>query len=213
MKKIRRETVFALIILLSGFWLGTFLPELFRMGTGTYASLLSVYSLEKFESTAVSPEKILPYITGIRLRTLLFLWMSCYTSVGPLFHLAYAWWLAASAGMLLSLFMLREGAAGVLLFFCCLFPQWLLYASMWKQELRFLFRMRYPGRAELAEAVISRTELSERELYQTSRCAVTAIRKSEFLVLAKLAAFCIAGCMAEAFFGSWSIKIFLQIFT
>lgn len=194
MGNFRQKMVLVVFVVLSGFLIGTLVPELFRMGTGTYAGLLSLYSLGKYESITVSPEKVLPYIISVRMKTLLFLWMSCYTSAGMLFHLGYAWWLAASAGLLLSLFMLRDGYGGLLLFFCCVFPQWIVYASVWKQELLFLFRQG------------SRSS-------QLQMGSMVSSRRNEIAGLAKMAALCLAGCAVEAFLGTWTLKIFLQIFT
>lgn len=194
MGKMQQKMALAVFIVLSGFLLGTLVPELFRMGTGNYAGLLSLYSLGKYESIAVSPEKLFPYVVSVRMRTLLFLWMSCYTSAGVLFHLGYAWWLASSAGLLLSLFMIRDGYEGILLFCCCIFPQWIVYAAMWKQELLFLLRQS------------SRAGQVQMGLMEPSR-------RNEIAGLAKMAAFCVAGCAAEAFLGTWTLKIFLQIFT
>lgn len=194
MGNLRQKMAMAVLVVLSGFLAGTLVPELFRMGTGDYAGLLSLYSLGKYESIHVSPEQVLPYIVSVRMKTLLFLWMSCYTSVGMLFHLGYAWWLASSAGLLLSLFMLRDGYGGILLFFCCVFPQWLVYLSMWKQELLFLLgRSGRSSQLLLGGAVPS--------------------RRSEIAGLGKMASLCLIGCAVEAFLGTWTLKIFLQIFT
>lgn len=192
MGRMRQKVIIAVFALLSGFLAGTLMPELFRMGTGTYASLLSWYSLGKYESISVSPGKLLPYIISIRIKTLVFLWMSCYTPLGMAFHLGYAWWLAASAGLLLSLFMIRDGYGGLLLFFCCMFPQWLIYASMWKQELLFLFRKSERGRGQTG---------------------VLSFRRDEIAGLAQMAGLCLVGCAAETFLGTWTLKIFLQLFT
>ncbi|MDO4323840.1 MAG: hypothetical protein Q4C61_15090 [Lachnospiraceae bacterium] len=194
MGSLRQKTAIAVFVVLSGFLAGTLIPELFRMGTGAYAGLLSLYSLEKYKSIAVSSEKIFPYIVSVRLKTLLFLWMSCYTSAGLLFHLGYAWWLASSAGLILSLFVLRDGYSGVLLFFCCIFPQWILYASMWKQELLFLARRNYRG-------------------LQLQQGLAVSSRRDEIAGLARMTALCVVGCAVEAFFGIWTLKIFLQLFT
>lgn len=185
-----------ILILLTGFLAGTALPELLRMGTGTYAGFLSLYSLQKYEESTVSAAAIVPYIAAERMKTLLFLWMSSYTAAGLPFHLVYAWWLAASAGMLLAIFMLRDGYAGILLFFCCLFPQWLLYGAMWERELQFLVRQwrrnsAWPAGSGRGMAGLYRGDLTE---------------------LAKMSGLCLLGCGAEAFLGTWTLQIFLQYF-
>lgn len=192
MENVRRQTVLLIFTVLGGFFAGTAVPEFFRMGTGDYASLLSVYSLRKYEHTAVEAVRLFSYIISVRMPVLLFLWMSCYTTAGFLFHLAYAWWLGASAGMLLAVFMLKEGFGGILLFGCCLFPQWILYASMWRMELSVLFRkMRSTG-------------------YLAG--GVSSIYKAELTELASLTALCLAGCAAEAFLGIWTLRLFGQLF-
>lgn len=188
-RKYRME-IAAALVLLSGFLAGTLVPELFRMGTGAYAGYLSMYGFQRYETTAVSPARLLPYLLSLRMRTLLFLWMSGYTAAGLLFHLLYAWWLAASAGMLLALFLLRGGYSGILLFVCSLFPQWILYAAMWKREALSLWRRRM-GTQPDAAALARRRDLKE---------------------LGGMAGLCALGCAAEAFLGMWLLKIFLQYF-
>ena len=192
----RYQKAMVILLLLSGFLAGTALPELLRMGTGTYAGFLSLYGFQKYEERAVSAVNVLPYIAAGRLRTLLFLWMSSYTAAGLLFHLAYAWWLAASAGMLLSVFMLRDGYEGILLFFCCLFPQWLLYGTMWQKEIGFLLTQWRRGGFALTD----------------SRGRMSTYRK-DLADLAGMVGLCLLGCGAEAFLGTWTLKIFLKFFS
>lgn len=191
----RYQKLAAALILLFGFLVGTAFPELLRMGSGTYAGFLSLYGLQKYEERAVPCVDILPYIAVGRLRTLLFLWMSSYTAAGLLFHLVYAWWLAASAGMLLVLFMLRDGYEGILLFFCCLFPQWLLYGTMWRKEAEFLMRQWRRGSA------------------RTWSGNGVGVYRKDLSDLAGMVGLCLLGCGAEAFLGRWTIKIFLNFFT
>lgn len=191
----RHQKMAAIVVgMLTAFFVGTAVPELLRMGTGTYAGFFSLYSFQKYGASTILPEKIFPYIAAVRMKTLLFLWMSSYTALGFAAHFAYIWWLASSAGMLLSLFMLRDGYEGILLFLCCLFPQWILYGAAWKTELGFLFRRR---RRSLAEGLPQ----------------AAAFRRREMADFGKMIGFCGLGCAAEAFLGTWTIKIFLQYFT
>lgn len=183
----RRRKLIFLGILLAGFLTGSILPELLYMGSGTYAGFFSLYSLHKFEGMAVDAGELFPYILNVRLKTLLFLWMSSFTAAGFLFHGIYAWWLAAAAGVLLSLFTLRDGQEGLLLFFCCLFPQWILYAAMWKREFMFLVRGTKEG--------------ENRSFFY----------RKELAGLGIMCGYCILGSLAEAFLGIWTMKIFLRI--
>lgn len=189
-----QKTAAFVLAMLTGLLMGTAVPEVLRMGTGSYAGFFSLYSFQKYETAAIASRDVLPYILTVRMKTLLFLWMSSYTTLGLVFHFAYAWWLAASAGMLLSLFVLRDGYEGVLLFLCCLFPQWILYAAAWRHELTFLFGRWGRGRLEGASYA-------------------PVLRRREIAGFGKMAGFCILGCLAEAFLGTWTIKIFLQYFT
>lgn len=191
----RYQKATVILLLLAGFLAGTALPEFLRMGTGSYAGFLSLYGLQKYKERAVSAVNVLPYIAAGRLRTLLFLWMSSYTAAGLLFHLVYAWWLAASAGMLLSVFMLRNGYEGILLFFCCLFPQWLLYGAMWQREIGFLLTQWRRGSFTPVDG----------------RGRISAYRK-DLADLAGMVGLCLLGCSAEAFLGNWTLRIFLQYF-
>ena len=192
----RYQKLAVALILLLGFWAGSALPELLRMGTGTYAGFLSLYSFRKYEESTPLALNILPYIAAGRLKTLLFLWMSSYTAAGLLFHLVYALWLAASAGMLLALFMLRDGYEGVLLFFCCLFPQWLLYGAMWQREVGFLLR-----------------QLRRSSVAFSGGGGGAGTYRNDLAELAGMVGLCLLGCGAETFLGTWTLKIFLNFFT
>ncbi len=190
----KRGRITVLFILLLGFLAGIAAPELFRMGTGDYAGLASRYGFQTYENSGVSARDILPYILSIRLKTLLFLWMSSFTAVGLWFHLAYALWLAASAGLLISLFALRDGYDGVVLFACCILPQWILYAAMWKREGNLL-----SGRI--------------RQRLRGNTGGVGAPLHMELLELARMAGLCVLGCAVEAYLGRWTLKLFLKMFT
>ena len=58
MENARRQTALIIFTVLGGFLAGTAVPELFRMGTGDYASLFSVYSLRKYEHTTVEAVRL-----------------------------------------------------------------------------------------------------------------------------------------------------------
>lgn len=138
MKRISNKYLPALLFVLSGLLAGAALPELMHMGDGSYAGFASLYAVQKFETSQIQYMDVFMYVLSVRIITLLFLWMSCFTPAGKLFHLLYFWWLAASGGMLLALFALKKGGQGLILFGCSLLPQWILYAAMWKRELGFL---------------------------------------------------------------------------
>lgn len=182
-----------LLFLLTGFFAGTAIPELLSMGTGDYTGFFSLYSFRKYENMQVHSLDLFWYIARLRVWTLLFLWMSTYTGAGILFHMAYAGWLAVSAGMLLALFTLRDGYEGLLLLACCLFPQWILYASMWKKETEILL------------------ERNQKTVSPPGR-RVSMICRSDLAELGSLLLLCLGGCACEAFLGTWTLKIFLQIF-
>lgn len=207
----RAQRAAIVLTALAGFSAGTALPELFRMGTGSYAGFLSLYGLQKYGTGAVSAARLLPYIASGRMRTLLFLWMSSYTAAGFLFHLLYVGWLAVSAGMLASLFALRGGYQGILLLFCCLFPQWLLYGTMWYREAEFLFRKQRiagylsPNSAE--NPVRARFRGIGRK---AGRRAYRPVYAGDLAALGGMIGLCLLGCCAEAFLGMWTLRIFLQ---
>lgn len=187
-----QRQIFLWLLLLSGFLAGSALPELLHMGTGTYASFFSLYGLQKYQEAQADLGRVFSYVLTARLRPLLFLWMSSFTTAGLLFHAFYFWWLAAAAGMLLALFVLRSGLNGMLLFGCCLFPQWILYAAMWREEAEFLIRQR-------------------KKFPQI--CAVSAGRfwRTDLWTLARLAGYCLMGALTETFLGNWTMKIFLRL--
>lgn len=192
MKPSERRILPLLLFPALGLLTGSALPELLRMGNGSYAGLSSLYSFRVYESISVDLPDLFLYVAQTRLWTLLFLWMSSFTSLGLLFHLCYAWWVAASFAMLLSLFVLRSGMQGILLFFCCVFPQWLVYAILWKREAASWIR-RERGGQEITGVTVKR------------------IRKKDAAELLGLAALCLFGCACEAFLGTWTLKLYLRL--
>ena len=194
MREQRHRQILILFILLTGFFLGSVLPELLHMGTGTYAGFFSLYSFQKYEETTVNSRNLFPYILTTRLQPLLFLWMSSFTAAGILFHVLYGVWLSVAAGMLLALFTLREGYEGLVFFCCCLFPQWILYLTMWKREVHFLIEQ-------------------QKRRFHGNTAAIGSLLRKDLLELAGMMGFALLGSAMEAFLGTWTLKIFLQILT
>lgn len=190
-----------LFAMLLGLLVGTALPELLHMGSGSYAGFFSLYSLRKFAHAQPARRWLLPYLAAVRLRPLLFLWMSVYTAAGLWLHLVYFFWLAASGGMLLALFVLREGYEGILLFGCCMFPQWILYASMWGKELQF-FGRRFQNGACRSGSEFAWPEEPE-DFGKTAR--------EEAHGLLQMAGLCLLGCCTEAYLGLWVMQLFQRL--
>ncbi|MCC8067264.1 MAG: hypothetical protein LIO94_09225 [Clostridiales bacterium] len=187
------QRIFPVLLFLAfGLLTGCALPELLKMHT---AGLSSMYGFQIFERSNQDGWDLLCYVVSVRLRTLLLLWLSSFTTIGILFHLGYLWWLLASGAMLLSLFGLRNGVQGILLFFCCIFPQWFLYGIVWKKEITVWIRrvQRFRGAAE------------------TMPAALWKIRLEDIGELAGMGVTCLAGCACEAFLGTWTLRLFLQL--
>lgn len=135
---------------LIGFLAGAAVPGCFCMGDGSYAGFLSLYSFGRFtELPDTGFFQLLPYLVRKRLSLLLFLWMSVGTPFGLWLHLLWLFWTFFAGGLLLALLLLREGTNGLLLFLCCLLPQWIPYAIAWKGELKWYIA----GRRTLEELV------------------------------------------------------------
>lgn len=188
----QRHQILFVLLLFSGFLAGSALPELLHMGNGTYAGFFSLYSLQRYQTVQVGFRTVFAYVLSTRLQPLFFLWMSSFTAAGLLFHALYIWWLMAAAGMMLALFVLKGGPEGVVQFGCCLFPQWILYSSMWKREGLFLIRQQQKRR----QGCVVSTE----HFWQ-----------SDLLELAKLTSFCVLGALIETFLGKWTVQIFLGL--
>jgi len=187
-----RSMLPVLLFLAFGLLTGTALPGLLQMGTGSYAGLASSYSFRVFENRSVNIWELFLYVGSVRMPVLLVLWMSSFTTLGIFFHLAYAWWLVASGGMLLALFAQSSGFQGGIQFCCCIFPQWIIYALLWKKEAIICFRR---GR-------------------ETPECfcgSVRKLQKKDFLELAELTALCVFGCACEAFLGTWLLRLYLRL--
>lgn len=182
---------------LLGVLAGVAAPELFHMGDGSYAGFFSLYSFGKFAQLPDTDfAQLLWYLMVKRLRLLFFLWMSSYTPLGFFLHLLLVFWTFFSGGMLLSLFLLREGTNGILLFLCCLLPQWILYALAFRAEFRQYF-IRHRSFGEWSDGMISNPE-------ETFSGRV----KGEFV---SMLAFGLIGCGMEAFIGLRLLQVFLQL--
>ncbi|MCD7715006.1 MAG: hypothetical protein LUI39_00950 [Lachnospiraceae bacterium] len=187
-----RKILSSLLFLSSGVLLGCAFPKLFSMDSGTWASLTSRYSFGVYERISRDCGDIFLNVASVRLPVLLFLWMSSFTSAGWLFHLGYAWWLAASGSMLFALFGLRNGIHGILLFGCCVLPQWMLYGMMWKRETASWLKR------ELAFG-------------ESATPGAKNIRRQDIAELLRLAALCLLGCACEAFLGTWTLDLYLRL--
>ena len=140
MEKERRILISFGAAALLGLLAGVAAPKLFHMGDGSYAGFFSLYSFGKFAQLPDSDfTQLFWYLLVKRLRLICFLWMSSYTPFGFFAHLLLLFWIFFAGGMLLSLFLLREGTNGILLFLCCLLPQWILYILAFRGELRLYF--------------------------------------------------------------------------
>ncbi|MCD8105653.1 MAG: hypothetical protein LUF35_11810 [Lachnospiraceae bacterium] len=195
--RLNRTILPAFLFLASALLAGSAIPGLLDMGSGSYASLASLYSLQVYERTSLNVRELFVYVATVRMRTLLILWLSSFTTVGLLFHLGYGWWLIASGAMLLSLFGLRSGFDGIKSFACCLFPQWILYGALWKRETAAWLR-RQAGHS-------GSTGFSRR-----GKTLLPALAEDVFEFL-QLAAICLCGCACEAFLGTWTLKLYLQL--
>ncbi|MCC8044548.1 MAG: hypothetical protein LIP12_03490 [Clostridiales bacterium] len=200
MARLSRTMIPVLLFLGSALLFGSALPGLLDMGSGRYASLASLYGFQIYENRSIDFKNLFFYISSIRLRTLLILWLSSFSTIGFLFHLGYGWWLTASGAMLLALFGLRDGFEGILKFAVCLFPQWIFYGILWKKEI--IFWLRRQGRWERKPV--------DREIHQSAgayRFAMAA-NLSEMMSLAVI---CLLGCACEAFLGSWTLQLYLEL--
>ena len=139
MRRINRRFIGYCLIITAGFAGGIFLPEMIHMNSGTYAGMFSVYSFQKFLQQEIQMRDVFLYIFSKRMELLLFLWLSSFTGAGIWIHALAGGWISCSAGMLLRLFCMKKGIQGILLFLCCLMPQWLLYGIMWKREVTICF--------------------------------------------------------------------------
>lgn len=192
MSRLDRRILPVLLFLATGVLLGSALPELLGMGDGSYAGLSGIYSFRVYENSSSNPLDLFCYVASGRMRTLLLLWMSSFTSVGIIFHLGYAWWVISSGAMLLSLFGLRNGFQGIVLFGCCVLPQWILYAALWKRE-----------------AVAWMRRNREQPVLTTGR--IQKINGKDLQELVGLTVLCLVGCACEAFLGTWTLRLYLQL--
>ncbi len=193
MKREQTERILLGTAVCAGFLAGSMLPEILKMGSGTYAGLLSQYSLSRY--LGIQPDSLALFMEIFQKRGgfFFFLWMSSYTAAGLIFHGISLFLQASAAGVLLGVFLLKQGYEGALLFFCCLMPQWVLYLGVWREELSFLFRKRYRGLQALPDGV-------------------SVLGRQDLKTLGRIGVLCALGCLAESFLGIWTMKLFLQFF-
>ncbi|MCD8075240.1 MAG: hypothetical protein LUF27_09445 [Lachnospiraceae bacterium] len=180
------------LFLALGLLTGSALPGLLQMGSGNYAGLASSYSFRVYGNLSVNVWELFSYVVSVRMPVLLLLWMSSFTTLGIFFHLGYAWWITASGAMLLALFCRRSGFRGIAQFCCCIFPQWMIYAVLWKRELSAWLQRR-------------------RRAPEPFQGPVGKLQRRDALELTRLAAFCLLGCACEAFLGTWVLRLYLRL--
>ena len=208
MEKERRILISFGAAALLGLLAGVAAPKLFHMGDGSYAGFFSLYSFGKFAQLPDSDfTQLFWYLLVKRLRLICFLWMSSYTPIGFFAHLLLFFWIFFAGGMLLSLFLLREGTNGILLFLCCLLPQWILYVLAFRGELRLYFST-YEMERKWDYGVISGREGEPRA--ESPAEYDRAMRASDFekslsvwmrRELLSMLMLCTVGCGMEAFIG------------
>ena len=208
MEKERRILISFGAAALLGLLAGVAAPKLFHMGDGSYAGFFSLYSFGKFAQLPDSDfTQLFWYLLVKRLRLICFLWMSSYTPIGFFAHLLLFFWIFFAGGMLLSLFLLREGTNGILLFLCCLLPQWILYVLAFRGELRLYFST-YGMERKWDYGVISGREGEpraespaeyDREMLESDfEKSLSGWMRRELLSMLML---CTVGCGMEAFIG------------
>ena len=214
MEKERRILISFGAAALLGLLAGVAAPKLFRMGDGSYAGFFSLYSFGKFAQLPDSDFiQLFWYLLVKRLRLICFLWMSSYTPFGFFAHLLLLFWIFFAGGMLLSLFLLREGTNGILLFLCCLLPQWILYVLAFRGELRLYFS-KYGIERKRDCGIISGREGEPREECPAEYDRATRTldfektysgwMRREFLSMLML---CTVGCGMEAFIGMRLLQV------
>ncbi|MCD8015175.1 MAG: hypothetical protein LUG99_18775 [Lachnospiraceae bacterium] len=207
MKRACLRMIPILLVPALGLLTGSALPKLLDMGSGSYAGLASEYAFQVYKNTETDGWDLFFYVASVRLRTLLLLWMSSFSTLGMLFHLGYAWWIAASGAMLLSLFGRQNGFWGIVLFGCCIFPQWMLYGILWKREVGFWMRRTpaAPGEDSGFEAIL------EPERFAKAHCPIWKLQRRDLTEFGSLALLCLSGCACEAFLGTWTLRLYLQL--
>lgn len=220
MEKERRILISFGAAALLGLLAGVAAPELFHMGDGTYAGFFSLYSFGKFEQLPDTGfVRLFWYLAMRRLRLFLFLWMSSYTPVGFGLHLLWLFWMFFAGGMLLALFLLREGTNGILLFLCCLLPQWILYALAFRAELRLYVTRHSVCRGWNCGMPYGQARENENQaefVTEYDREALESDQKEKFpgRVMGELVSMlmlCLTGCGMEAFIGLRLLQVFLGL--
>ncbi len=117
--------------LLLSFVAGIFAANLMGREAVSNAGVLNGYFIEKFQYTTVNGENLFFYIVGERMPLLLLLFLLIFTALGILGGILMLGWQGFSIGFMLATGIAKYGVKGILLVLGGLFPQYLLYLSVY----------------------------------------------------------------------------------
>lgn len=125
-KKLMYIKLFGVIFIVS-FIVGIFIANLSAKQYLNQTGILSEYFIMKYKYMDFSYRKLFWFILKSRLKTVIILWGLGFTIIGVPAVWGYSVWMGFSAGMLLSLSVMRMGFSGVIICFLGLVPQVFIY--------------------------------------------------------------------------------------
>lgn len=118
--------LFATIFML-GFVVGIFLANAAGKSYLSQSGILSDYYLSKYKYMEIDSAGLLLFVLQKRLKWILLLWGAGFTILGVPLVLAYSGWIGFSAGLILSVSVIRFGFVGVIFCAVGIFPQGIIY--------------------------------------------------------------------------------------
>ena len=118
--------LFATIFML-GFVVGIFLANAAGKSYLSQSGILSDYYLSKYKYMEIDSVSLLLFVLQKRLKWILLLWGAGFTILGAPLVLAYSGWIGFSAGLILSVSVIRFGFVGIIFCAVGIFPQGIIY--------------------------------------------------------------------------------------
>jgi stage II sporulation protein M len=115
------------VIFLGCFVIGIIVANIFSKQYMNQTGILSEYFIMKYKYMDFNHNQLFLFILQKRLKWVILLWGLGFTMIGVPVIWGYCGWLGFSAGMLLSLSVMRLGFTGVVICFLGLIPQIFLY--------------------------------------------------------------------------------------
>lgn|GEM_PF-974585 len=205
--------LFATIFML-GFVAGIFLANVAGKSYLSQSGILSDYYLSKYKYMEIDSAGLFLFILQKRLKWILILWGIGFTILGAPLVLAYSGWIGFSAGLILSVSVIRFGFVGVIFCAVGIFPQGLIYMPAlvyFAEHIYIMSQSKVYGSSFTANFKMVHSKIGNKQSFDSLRRTNNKISLSQYIgiLLIVFLLFMIAGLM-ESYINPIIIKNFLK---